>query len=257
MRKLINGALFFGLVAASKLTAASPLLWQDNSLTYLYGKEFVVDPKIQQTLTLEHVSGWSIGDLFVFVDSIHYNGAKDINDNNSTYYGEISPRLSFGKLSGQNLTLGPITDLLLAGTYEFGRGDLKEYLLGPAVDLAVPGFDYFQLNTYYRHSDSPKGARGSWQITPVWATTLPVGSSDILIDGYIDWVVDNDGDDNHANLHFNPQVKYDLGKALGWNAKQLYAGIEYSYWKHKYGIENSSAFDTNQNVTNLLLKAHF
>ncbi len=257
MRKLINGAIFGGLIAASSLAFASPLQWQDNSLTYLYGKEFVVDPKNQQTVTFEHASGWSIGDLFAFVDSIHYNGAKDASGNNSTYYGEIAPRLSFGKLSGQSLAMGPITDVLLAGTYEFGRGGLKEYLLGPAVDLAITGFDYFQLNTYYRHSDDPKGVRGSWQITPVWAMTVPVGQSDLLIDGYIDWIVDNDGDDHHANLHFNPQVKYDLGKALGWNAKQLYAGIEYSYWKHKYGIENSSAFDTNQNITNLLVKAHF
>lgn len=257
MRNLINGVIFGSLIAASSLAIASPLQWQDNSLTYLYGKEFDVDPKIQQTVTFEHVSGWNFGDLFAFVDSIHYNGAKDAANHNSTYYGEISPRLSFGKLSGQTIALGPITDVLLAGTYEFGRGGLKEYLLGPAVDLAIPGFDYFQLNTYYRHSDDPEGVRGSWQITPVWAVTLPVGQSDLLIDGYIDWIVDNDGDDKHANLHFNPQVKYDLGKALGWNAKQLYAGIEYSHWRHKYGIEDSPAFETHQNVTNLLVKAHF
>ena len=56
-----------------------------------------------------------------------------------------------------------------------------------------------------------------WQITPAWSYTLPVGKSDILIDGYMDWVTDNDQTRRgtyHANLHFNPQVKYDLGKAL-------------------------------------------
>lgn len=257
MRTLIKGAAVASLVATSSLATASPLLWQDNSLTYLYGKDFNVDPAIQQTVTLEHVSGWSIGDLFMFVDSIHYNGARDAAGNNSTWYGEIAPRLSFGKLTGQQIAFGPVTDVLLAATYEQGRGDIKNYLLGPAVDLAVPGFDYLQLNTYYRHSDTPDGVRGAWQITPVWGITLPVGRSDILIDGYIDWIVDNDGDGKHANLHFNPQIKYDLGKALGWQAKQLYTGIEYSYWKNKYGIKNSSAFDTNQNVTNLLVKVHF
>jgi nucleoside-specific outer membrane channel protein Tsx len=51
-----------------------------------------------------------------------------------------------------------------------------------------------------------------------------VGRSDILIDGYMDWVTDNDQTRRgtyHANLHFNPQVKYDLGKALNLGAKQL------------------------------------
>ena len=257
MRKGIKAAVVGSLAMFSGLAAASPLQWQDNSLTYLYGTDFEIDPKTQQTFTLEHASGWSVGDLFMFIDSIHYNGRKDGFGNNSNYYGEIAPRLSFGKLSGQTINLGPIKDVLLAGTYEFGRGDIKNYLLGPAIDLKLPGFDYFQLNTYYRHADTPEGGRGSWQITPVWGYTLPVGKSDILFDGFIDWVVDNDDDGPHANLHINPQVKYDLGKALGWSAKQLYTGIEYDYWKNKYGVKDSGAFDTNQNVTNLLVKVHF
>ena len=257
MRTLTQGIAAASLALGSSLACASPLLWQDNSFTYLYGKDFEVDPAIQQAITFEHVSGWSMGDLFLFVDSIHYNGARDAAGNTSTWYGEIAPRLSLGKLSGRQLTFGPITDVLLAGTYERGRGDIEHYLLGPGFDLSVPGFDYLQLNTYYRHSDTPDGVRGSWQITPVWGITVPVGKSDILIDGYIDWIVDNDGDGKQANLHFNPQVKYDLGKAVGWKAKKLYTGIEYSYWKNKYGIKNSRAFDTNQNVTNLLVKVHF
>ena len=257
MRALITRVTAASLVITSSLATASPLLWQGNSLTYLYGKNFEVDPAIQQTVTLEHVSGWSFGDLFMFIDSIHYNGSQDASSNHSTWYGEVAPRLSFNKLSGQEIKFGPIIDVLLVGTYERGRDDIKDYLLGPGFDLALPGFDYLQLNTYYRYSDSPDGVRGAWQITPVWAMTLPLGASDLLIDGYLDWVVDNNGNGKQANLHVNPQVKYDLGKALGWKVKQVYAGIEYSYWKNKYGIKNSRTFDTNQSVTNLLVKVHF
>ena len=87
-----------------------------------------------------------------------------------------------------------------------------------------------------------------------------MGNSDVLIDGYMDWVVDNDQNARgtyHANLHFNPQVKYDLGKALNWGAKQLYVGLEYDYWKNKYGIEDSGSFKTNQDTASLLVKYHF
>ena len=83
--------------------------------------------------------------------------------------------------------------------------------------------------------------------------TIPAGESDFLIDGYIDWVVDND-DSYHANLHVNPQIKYDLGKAMQWGEKKLYVGFEYDYWSNKYGIENSTAFDTDQNTASLLVK---
>ncbi|BBN56560.1 hypothetical protein TRE132_46850 [Pseudomonas chlororaphis subsp. aurantiaca] len=81
-----------------------------------------------------------------------------------------------------------------------------------------------------------------------------------MIDGYLDWVVDNDQNDRgtyHANLHINPQIKYDLGKALRLGEKQLYVGLEYSYWKDKYGIQNSPNLDTNQNTASLLVKVHF
>ncbi|SFM26187.1 outer membrane protein OmpK [Halopseudomonas yangmingensis] len=258
MHTLSKAVLGGSLLLCSSLASASPLQWQNNSLTYLVGTDFQVDPKTQQTVTFEHVSGWNFGDLFFFVDSIHYNGGRNARGDNSSWYGELSPRFSLGKLSGQEISFGPVKDVLLAATWEFGRGDLHNYLLGPGFDLAVPGFDFVQLNTYYRRADTPDGGRGVWQVTPAWAWTQPLGKSDLLIDGFIDWVVDNDSRSGyHANFKFNPQVKYDLGKALDWSPKQLYVGVEYDYWKNKYGIKDSSAFKTDQSATNLIVKLHF
>ncbi|MDH0036293.1 outer membrane protein OmpK [Pseudomonas sp. GD04019] len=242
--------------------AADLLQWQDNSLTYLNGIDFKVDPPRQQTLTFEHASGWSFGDLFVFVDGIKYNteATNGAGDGHS-FYGEISPRLSFGKLSGSDLAFGPIKDVLLAATYEFGEDDVDSYLLGPAVDLNVPGFDFFQLNTYYRETDGKRDGSGVWQITPAWSYTVAVGNSDLVIDGFMDWVVDND-DSYHANLHFNPQIKYDMAKAMGWG-KRFYVGVEYDYWSDKYGIDDDSVLGdeilggTDQSAISLLLKGHF
>lgn|SRR5690606_321790 len=259
-------ALIAGGAIASPTFAVDLVQWHTNSLTYLYGKDFKVDPSIQQTLTFEHASGWAVGDLFLFVDQINFNG-KGANDGNDdrTHYGELSPRLSFAKLSGTNITIGPVIDILLSMTYEFGKGDTEAYLIGPAIDLAIPGFDFFQLNTYLRKSDGRRPGDNVWQITPAWSYTLPVGRSELVIDGYIDWVVDNDENSQgeyHANVHINPQIKYDLGKALGWKEK-IYIGIEYDYWKNKFGIEDggyvSTEFvgSTNQNTASLLLKAHF
>ena len=249
-----------GLLAASQAMAGDLFLWQTNSLTYLYGKNFAINPSIQQTVTFEHADKWKYGDNFLFVDRIFYNGKEDPNKGPHTYYGEFSPRLSFGKILDRTLAFGPIKDVLLAMTYEYGEGDSEAYLIGPGFDLNVPGFDYFQLNFYQRFPEGNRPGKGVWQITPVWSYTLPLGNSDVLIDGYMDWVVDNDQNSRgtyHANLHFNPQVKYDLGKALNWGAKQLYVGIEYDYWKNKYGIEDSGSFKTNQDTPSLLVKYHF
>src|SRR3546814_19319635 len=77
-------------------------------------------------------------------------------------------------------------------TYEFGEGDNESYLIGPGFDLAIPGFDYFQLNFYNRQTEGPRAGDNVWQITPTWAYTLPVRSSAVLIDRFIHWVVDHD-----------------------------------------------------------------
>ena len=248
--------LFALLVLVSAAAHADgPLLWQNNSQTYLYGDNFAVKPPLQQTLTFEHASGWSVGDLFVFVDVTHFNGRSDPFAGRDAYYGELSPRLSLGKLSGRSIAFGPVTDLLVAATYEFGEGDVETWLLGPGVDLALRGFDYFKLNLYRRF---PRHGRDgeTVQLTTVWSMTFPTGGSDIVFDGFIDWNLDSDGR-YHRNLHFNPQIKYDLGKRMGWGGKRLYVGLEYTWWSNKYGIRDSAAFDTDESTASLLLKAHF
>lgn len=262
MSRFALGLSLAATLASGQVLAADLLQWQDNSLTYLNGIDFKVDPPKQQTVTFEHVSGWSFGDLFVFVDGIKYNteATNGAGDGHS-FYGEISPRLSLGKISGADLSFGPVKDVLLAATYEFGEDDVESYLLGPAVDLNIPGFDYFQLNTYLRTTDGRRDGDNVWQITPVWSYTIPVGDSDLVIDGFMDWVVDND-DSYHANLHFNPQIKYDLAKAMGWG-KRFYVGVEYDYWSDKYGIDDNGFVGseilggTDQSAISLLAKAHF
>lgn len=139
-RTLATVMLAGGLLAAGQAVAedhdmtpthetdSGPLLWHNESLTYLYGKNFKINPPIQQTFTLEHASGWTWGDLFIFFDQINYNGKEDASNGKNTYYGEITPRLSFGKLTGADLSFGPVKDVLLAGTYEFGEGDTEAYL---------------------------------------------------------------------------------------------------------------------------------
>jgi nucleoside-specific outer membrane channel protein Tsx len=65
-----------GLLAASQAMAGDLLLWQTNSLSYLYGKNFAINPPIQQTVTFEHADKWKYGDNFLFVDKIFYNGGR-------------------------------------------------------------------------------------------------------------------------------------------------------------------------------------
>ncbi len=189
--------------------------WQDNLISYMYGTGFKVDPDVQQTISFEHVSDWSFGDLFFCVDIYKYNGS-DISDG---LYGEVSPRISLGKITDSKIEFGIVKDVLFAFTYEFGKGDVGTFLAGPGFDLDLPGFDYFKLNIYKRFPDGSRDG-DTIQITPVWGMTFPCGESDIIFDGYLDWVIDND-DSYHSNFLFTPQLKYDLGKLMGYGARRF------------------------------------
>ncbi|WP_287815847.1 outer membrane protein OmpK, partial [Pseudomonas sp.] len=180
MKRVLSSLMAAGGLLAGGYAAADDngwLQWQSNSLTYLYGQNFKVNPDTQQTVTFEHADSWKYGDNFLFVDNIFYNGKKDSGVGRNTLYGEFSPRLSASKIFGQQVGYGPVKDVLLAMTYEFGEGDVESYLIGPGFDLNIPGFDYFQLNFYDRIVDGDRAGNNVWQITPVWSYTIPVGNS--------------------------------------------------------------------------------
>jgi nucleoside-specific outer membrane channel protein Tsx len=249
------------------------LNWSDNSLTLLpYGWEFEVDPDEQSTFTYEHAHDSRIGDLFVFFDSIRFHGGPNGADD-STWYGEISPRLSLGKTLGKDLSftlsrhsLFEFKDVLIAATYERGEDpDVAEAaLVGVGLDLNVREsgpigrlgqFKYLQLNVYGR-SELTEGTRNGFhdvQVTVAASRPFSVGRAWFLADGYFDWVVGLGSED--WNYHLNPQVSVDVGHFWGAPAK-LFAGVELDCWWNKYQIRNSPGFDTNQSAVSLMLKWH-
>lgn len=248
-------------------------LWADNSVTLLpYGWGYEVDPSEQSTLTFEHVHASAIGDLFVFVDVTRFHNTQGGDD--QTWYGEISPRLSFGKTTGKDLSftlfgssLFEFKDVLLAAQYERGEdADVAEAaLLGVGFDLAVRDagilgplgkFNFIQLNLYGR-AELAKGVKHGFrdmQMTMAAAYPFQIGSARFLADGYFDWVLGIGSED--WSYHLNPQLKLDVGNFWG-TPNKFYAGVELDLWWNKYQIPNSSSFDTTQQAASLMFKYHF
>ena len=233
--------------------ADSLVQWWDASETALYGNNYDLAPSDSQTIiTLETAGGWKYGDWFAFQDFIYFNGNNGGQD--STTYGEISPRFSASKMLGKSIGVGAIKDVSLALTYEEGEGPVGSFLYGVGLDIEVPYFSYFQLNTYRRNAISSGNNSDGWQVTPAFRVDIPVGSANFVIDGFINWVFSNDNQGYEENIHFNPQIKYDLGKTLFGEHKQnkLLVGIEYDYRKNKYGVDG-----IDQSTYSVIAKYHF
>lgn len=210
-------------------------LWSDFSITALKGSNYQVGDNDRTVLTLEHASGNSWGDSFLFVDRL------ESDDGFTETYGELTLRYALFN-SDDSLLSG----VYLAGSTEIGDG-FSNYLYGIGLDIAVPHFNYFQANFYLRNNEF---ARRSEQLTLVYG--VPLGP--LYFDGFIDIAsatTDDFGNAQKRQINFTSQLKYDLAPHFELSNK-LFVGIEYVYWNNKFGIDG-----VDERNVNLLLKWHF
>ncbi len=241
LMKLTQIAALCAIASTATLAQATPV-WQDFSITGLYGENYELTPdEKQSTVTFEYTAKLKYGDFFAFADRTNSGGQSD------TYF-EVSPRLSLGAVTGKKLEVGPIKDVLIATTWE-GSKDMNNYLYGVGVDLAIPYFQYAQLNLYRANNDIQKD---DYQLTFVYGIPFQVASEDFLVDGFIDWSTAEKDDVSHSSeLNWTTQWKWNAGKHISPDTK-LYFGVEHSVWHNKYGVPGK-----NENNVSALVKYHF
>ncbi|MBT00586.1 MAG: ion channel protein Tsx [Oceanospirillaceae bacterium] len=230
-------AIALGLTLSS--TASAELIWQDFSLSYLNGSEYEVGDDDRQVITVEHASGHSWGDTFFFMDRLKSDNGYTEN------YMEFSPRLSLGKVSGNELSWGPIKDVLISTTWESGEG-FDNFLYGVGLALDLPGFRYFNINLYQANNENWDDDE---QLTLTWGYPFSIGQADFLYDGFLDWSTKSDTNESERN--FTSQLKWNAGKHMGLKSP-LYVGMEYAHWTNKFGIDG-----VDEHNPALLVKWHF
>ncbi|MCY1289096.1 Nucleoside-specific channel-forming protein, Tsx [compost metagenome] len=272
-----------GLASGTQAMAGDLLLWQDNSLTYLYGENFQrmnfneEEQRTQTTFTFEHASGWAWGDVFYFLDYMRAdnlqargsfaNGTFRQHEKNTFYYMEFSPRVSLSWLTGQQLSAGPIKDVKAAFTLEKGDGGpgTENYLYGIGLDWDVPGFAFLQTNLYQvkinNHvffADSNSNGYAT-QLTVAGAYPFAIGDQDFVVDGFIDWRSPSDEAGTQTSVGSSIQVKWDAGKQLFGEGRKLYVGTEINMWHNKYGVKpiDGSTDGFDQTAVQALVKYHF
>lgn len=226
-----NNIVFIVMVClysmGSGLSAKANDFWQSNSLTFSYGSNYKLGDVNREIITYEHADNWKYGDTFFFTDFSFLDHGK------KKYYGEVHPRLSFGKITGNKLSYGVFDDVLLATQMEFGSDNVRVYLYGLGTNLKIPGFTFVTLNAYVRDNAHRTGA--TYQVSSCWDYPLASGRHKGTITGFTDWAGGENG--LEKNLTVVPQFLLDVGNY--WNTPgRLYAGMEYQYWYNKFGVKN-------------------
>lgn len=231
------------LASTAALIQAAPI-WQDFSLTGLYGENYEVVDEKETTLTVEYAAKVKYADVFFFADRM-----RGGNDHKSTYF-ELSPRLSLGEVTGQKLAFGPVKDVLVSTTWEGNSEDgnnFDNFLYGVGFDLDIPYFQYASVNFYRANNEKIKD---DYQMTLTYGVPFKLGAEDFLVDGFLDWST-AEKNDHASELNWTTQWKWNAGKHISPDTR-LYLGIEHSVWNNKFGLK-----DKDENNVSALVKYHF
>ena len=235
------------LLLSTAVFAQAKPIWQDFSLTGLYGENYEVVDEKQTTLTVEYAAKVKYADVFFFMDRM-----RGGDDHKSTYF-ELSPRLSLGEIFGQKLAFGPVKDVLISTTWESNNDDFSSFdnfLYGVGLDLAIPYFQYANVNFYRANNEK---TADDYQMTIAYALPFKLSTEDFLVDGFLDWSsAAHDGKEHHeSELNWTTQYKWNVGKHISPETR-LYLGVEHSVWNNKFGMKNR-----DENNVSALVKYHF
>lgn len=228
--------------------------WSDTYIGYRYGNDFAepyVGEGIQKHIVnLGHSSGYKYGTNFFNLDLLESDRK---NTNAQEAYVVYRHTLDFGKILGKNLAIGPARGFgfTLGFDWNTKTGDSYQsrkrmWVFGPTVMLDVPGFlnvGLFML----RESNHPAAVQAAgrsrysydshWMLNLAWG--IPVGGSGFSFEGYLNWIgakgKNEFGGKTSAEFNIDTMVMYDLSRHVGAKPKTFRLGLEYQYWRNKFG----------------------
>lgn len=241
--KIIGLALALAVgIAGAGMTAATAADWSTTEFHFQYGElDNAFAPGSQDTFiwTLQHASGWKYGDNFFFVDLLMPD------DDNLDAYAEIYLNLSLGKISGNDLSVGPIRDFgILGGMNYAADANVRVWLPGLRLSWDLPGFKFANTDfmAYLTDNSGGEGAApredDSWMVDFNFATKQwEIGPTKWNIEGHIEYVAARDNEFGRTKewILGQPQLRLDLGALIGLDSDMLFAGIEYQFWFNKLG----------------------
>jgi len=250
------------LLAASA-TAAHAADWSDTSLSWRYGTKFS-EPYNGEDITkhvanFSNVSGYKYGKNFFSVDFLfsdsHDPSAVGASSGAHEAYAVYRHTLDLGKVTGQNLAFGPVRGLGITGGFDVnsktdaGYNSKKRMLvLGPTMMFDVPGFLDVSLlalresNAPFNGFTSVSTPRYTYKthamLSAAWGIPFTLGVP-LSFEGYANYIGTKGrnefGGPTAVEINVDMQVMYDLSPAIGAPKNTLKLGLEYQYWKNKFG----------------------
>jgi hypothetical protein len=264
----LGAALTAGTLLGTSLPAAAAD-WSDTSIGWRYGTQFH-EPFNNKPGTTEgtdiskniinftHVSGYKYGSNFFNIDFLMSDN-KDPAGNNPAvgaqeFYAVYRNTVELGKVTGKDYKWGIVRGW--GGTFGFDANAKNDFyssrkrmlVLGPTVMFDTPGFLNVSL-LWLDESNAPNAAleatpgryhyKDHGMISAAWG--IPIGSLPLSFEGFMNYIQAKGPLEDPAHTpsapetDFDGQLMLDVGAATGGPKGTFKVGIEYQYWKNKFG----------------------
>ena len=265
--------------------AAQAADWSDTSISYRTGNDYR-EPFNPQDISkhifaLTHVSGYKYGTNFFNADFL-ISDKKDpasLNQSGGAQEAYILYRNTFdlGKISGKAIKFGPVSGVGITAGFDVntkndvGYNSRKRMLVaGPTLMWDVPGFFNTSL-LLLRESNAPSGAfppisqvtgrytyKTHAMLTGAWGIPL---SPLFSFEGFFN-LIDSKGNDEvgrktAVETNIDMQVMFDVGAALGSPKNTFRVGLEYQYWKNKFGNSAATTGNVGQTAKTPMIRAEY
>ena len=279
---LIHALWLSGTIVSSVPAAAAD--WSDTYIGYRYGTKFA-EPYESNDISknifnLSHVSGYKYGTNFFNVDML-ISDSKDPANAHSTdgaheVYIVYRHTLDLGKVTGKNFSYGIIKGVGLTGGFDYNNKDdagynSKKHMLvaGPTLMLDVPGFlnvsllELWESNAPCNTYTNTCVARYSYDphpmLTAAWG--IPIGSTPLSFEGFANFIAakgkDEFGNDTKPETNIDMQVMLDVGAVTGGPKGTFKVGLEYQYWKNKFGTDASGPAGSGAFAKTPMIRAEY
>lgn len=250
------------VAALAATSAAQAADWSDTSIGYRFGSKFAepfgTNDIKKNIVNLNHASGYSYGTNFFNADLL----LSDKKDPSSPASGSGAREvyivyrhtLDFGKINSTSLAFGPVRGVGLTFGFDAnvkvdaGYNSRKEMLvLGPTLMMDVPGFLNISLlllkesNAPYNKFSGTATPRYNYKTHPMLtaAWSIPLGKLPLAFEGFANYIASKGnnefGGPTGPEFNFDGQVMFDVGAGIGSAPGKFKVGLEYQYWRNKFG----------------------
>jgi nucleoside-specific outer membrane channel protein Tsx len=145
-----------------------------------------------------------------------------------------------------------------------GYNSKKRMLVaGPTFMMDVPGFLNVSLLALWESNAPNATPRYSYDVHPMLnlAWGMPVPGVPLAFEGFANFIASKGknefGGDTAAETNIDMQVMYDLSGVMGAKPKTFRVGLEYQWWKNKFGNNSDGPAGTGAFAKTSMVRAEY